>query len=572
LTVIAAPQSPHDLAQATWSELEQHYEYLASQPLDDVDAWLRTWSRFEEILSEAYSLASVAYTCDTTDPEKEAAHLRFARDIGPRAQEQRVRLGRRLLATGHSAPDLDMVLRRMRNQEELFREANVPVLGELQELSSGWQKLAAGLSATWEGLPVPLPALRIHEASPDREVRERAFKLHLGAFADKRDAIADIFDRQYELRQTLARNAGFANYRDYAHAEKNRFDYTPTDCERFHQAVERTVVPAVERILARRCELMGLDRLQPWDAIDGLTGVADPLGRPPLRPFADVDTLTARALAVFSRVNPDFGGYFDVMRREGLLDLDSRQGKAPGGYCTSFDYRKRPFIFMNATGTDSDVRTLLHEAGHAFHCFEAHASQPLTFQRHPGAETAEVASMSMELLAAPYLGQDAGGFFSQEEERRSRTNHLQGILLGLVHIASVDAFQHWIYTSGEGHDRDARDRQWLRLRERFQPGVDWSGLDDLRIARWLAQPHFFTYPFYYIEYGIAQLGALQVWRNSMADQGGAVAAYRGALALGGTRPLSELFEAAGARLVFDAEQMGQLVALVEEQLAERSLH
>ena len=567
--MIAAPQSPHDLAQATWTDIEPHYEYLASQPMGDVDDWLRAWSRFEEILSEADALAYVAYTCDTTDPGKEAAHLRFARDIGPRAQEQRVRLSRKLLATGHSAPDLEVALRRLRNQEELFREANVPIKGELEELSSAWQKLAAGLSATWNGHTVALPALRVHEASPDREVRERALKLHLGAFAEKRDAIADIFDRQYELRQTVARNAGFASYRDYAHAEKNRFDYTPADCERFHDAVELTVVPAVDRLLARRRELMGLERLQPWDAIDGMMGVADPLGRAPLQPFADVDALAARAQAVFTRVSEDFGGYFEIMRREGLLDLDSRRGKAPGGYCHSFPYRKRPFICMNATGTESDVRTLLHESGHAFHSFEAHAAQPLFLQRHPGIEMAEVASMSMELLAAPYLGSEAGGFFTPEDEQRSRAAHFEAILVGLAHIASVDAFQHWIYTNGEGHDRDARDRQWLRLRERFQPGVDWSGLDELRVARWLAQPHFFTHPFYYIEYGIAQLGALQVWRTSMADKAGAVAAYRGALALGGTRPLSGLFEAAGARLVFDADQMGQLVALVEEQLAER---
>ncbi|HKA48570.1 MAG TPA: M3 family oligoendopeptidase [Candidatus Dormibacteraeota bacterium] len=564
--MIAAPQSPRDLARATWTEIEPHYEQLAARPMDDVDGWLRAWSRFEEILSEAGALASVAYTCDTTDPVKEAAHLRFTKDIGPRALEQRVRLGRRLLATGHSAPDLDMILRRMRNQEELFRKTNVPLLGELQELSSAWQKLAAGLSATWDGRSVPLPALRVHEASPDRQVRERAYKLHLGAFASQRDAIEDIFDRQYQLRQTVAHNAGFANYRDYAHAEKNRFDYTPGDCERFHDAVEQTVVPAVERIMARRRELMGLDCLQPWDGIDGLTGVADPLGRPPLRPFADVEALTARAHAVFAQVDANLGGYFEIMRREGLVDLDGRQGKAPGGYCTSFAFRRRPFIFMNATGTDSDVRTLLHESGHAFHSFEAHASQPLIFQRHPGSEMAEVASMSMELLAAPYLGQAGGGFFSPEDQKRSRADHLQGILVVLAHIASVDAFQHWIYTSGEGHDRDARDRQWTRLRERFQPGVDWTGNNELRVARWLAQPHFFTHPFYYIEYGIAQLGALQVWRNSMVDQAGTVAAYRGALALGGTRPLPGLFEAAGARMVFDAEQMGQLVSLVEERL------
>jgi oligoendopeptidase F len=270
---------------------------------------------------------------------------------------------------------------------------------------------------------------------------------------------------------------------------------------------------------------------------------------------------------MFARVDPDFGRYFETMRTEGLLDLDSRAGKAPGGYCTSLPFRGRPFIFMNATGMDSDIRTLLHEGGHAFHSFEAYA-QPLQFIRHPGAEMAEVGSMSMELLAAPYLGEDAGGFYGPEEERRSRASHLQSILFGLAHIATVDAFQHWIYTSGEGHDRDARDRHWLDLCDRYKPGVDWSGLEDLRVARWLGQPHFFTHPFYYIEYGLAQFGALQVWRNSLRDRAGAVAAYREALALGATRPLPELYRAAGARLLFDAGPMGELVALLEERLAE----
>jgi oligoendopeptidase F len=564
--VIAPPESPNDLAQATWEEIEPHYERLAEQPLDDVGSWLREWSRFEEILSEAYALAAVAYTCDMADPAKEAANLRFSRDIGPRAREQNVRLGRRLLSSGYTTPDLEMTLRRIRNQEELFREANVPLFGELQSLASDWQKLAGGLSAEWEGQRVPLPALRIPASSPDRQVREQAIRLHLGAYAAKRDAIADIFDREFEVRQTVARNAGTANYRDYVHAEKNRFDYTPADCLRFHGAVEQTIVPAVERIMQRRRELMKLDSLRPWDAIDGMLGSADPVGRPALRPFSSSDELTSRAQTVFSRVDPELGDYFGIMREESLLDLDSRSGKAPGGYCTTFPFRKRPFIFMNATGIDGDVRTLLHEAGHAFHSFEVHRHLPLTFQRHPGSEMAEVASMSMELLAAPYLSAESGGYFSPEDQRRSRIDHLEGILIGLAHIAAVDAFQQWIYTTDEGADRDARDRTWLRLRDRFMPGVDWSGLEDLRVGRWLMQPHIFMYPFYYIEYGIAQLGALQVWRNALSDQAGAVAAYRRALKLGATRPLPELLETAGARLVFDAETMGQLVGLVEAHL------
>ncbi|HXM56783.1 MAG TPA: M3 family oligoendopeptidase, partial [Candidatus Dormibacteraeota bacterium] len=539
--MIAPLASPEDLAQATWADIEPHYERLATQPLGDIDGWLRDWSRFSDILSEARSLAHTAYTGDTRDPAKEAAHLRFARDIGPRVREQEVRLGRRLLATGQTPPGLETFVGRLRNQDALFREANVPLFAELQTLSTAWQKLSASLTVTWDGRELPLPALRVHGSSPDRATRERAFRLGYGAIVARRDDIQDIFDSLYALRQRVAANAGFETYRDYAHAEKNRFSYTVADCLRFHDAVERTVVPALRRRMALRARRMGLDGLRPWDGIDGLTGTADSLGRQPLRPFPDVETLGERAQAIFTRVDPVLGDRFGVMRTEHLLDLESRQGKVPGGYCTSFPFRRRPFIFMNATGVETDLRTLLHEAGHAFHGFEVFDSQPLAFQRHPGAEMAEVASMSMELLAAPYLGAAEGGFFSAEDERRSRIAHLEGILNVLVHIATVDAFQQWIYTSGEGHDRDARDREWRRLRERFEPWVDWSDLDDLRPGRWLAQPHVFVNPFYYVEYGIAQMGALQVWRNALRDQAGAVAAYREALALGATRPLPELF-------------------------------
>jgi oligoendopeptidase F len=305
---------------------------------------------------------------------------------------------------------------------------------------------------------------------------------------------------------------------------------------------------------------MGLDALRPWDTL------VDPEGRPALKPFEKVDTLIGQAEVIFDRVDPTLGGYFETMANEHLLDLDSRKGKAPGGYCIDYPYRGRPFIFMNAVGINDDVATLLHEAGHAFHVFESHHI-PLYWMRHPGAEMSEVASMSMELLTAPYLAKADGGYYAPDEARRARIEHLEGVLQTLPHVASVDAFQHWIYTSGEGHDRDARDAAWLRIRDRFEQGIDWSGLEQERIGRWYRQLHIFLIPFYYIEYGIAQLGALQVWRNSLKDQAEALAAYRRALALGATKPLPQLFGAAGAHLTFDAETMGGLVALVEAQLA-----
>jgi oligoendopeptidase F len=311
--------------------------------------------------------------------------------------------------------------------------------------------------------------------------------------------------------------------------------------------------------MERRKHQMSLDSLRPWD-----TG-HDPEGREPLTPYDTVTQLNSTAQTIFGRVDPVFGDQFQTMIDEELLDLESRQGKRPGGFCTSFPDSKRPFIFMNASGVARDVRTLLHEAGHAFHGFAAF-DLPFVFQRHPGSEMAEVASMSMELLAAPSLHVSTGGYYNEDDYRRARVDHLEGILDIFPWVATVDAFQHWLYTNPDAADRDARDAYFRELCTRFDPHTDWSGLDAERSARWHKQLHLFLYPFYYIEYGIAQLGALQVWRNSLEDQAGAVKAYRDALALGGSRPLPELFDAAGARMIFDADGMGELVGLVESEI------
>lgn len=562
VSIQSLPDSPQAFADATWADILPYYEALANRPLDrqNADAWLSEWSTLEELLDEARNLAEIAYTVDTTDPAKEAAQVRWSAEIGPLRQEQQVRLAKRLLDLDYSRPDLEQVVKRWRTQTELFREENLPLLEQLEGLNTQYNKITGGFTVEWDGEEIPLPRLQPFLLSPDRPTRERAFRLGMRNYVERHDELAALFDQQYALRQQIARNAGFANYRDYVFRDYHRFDYTPADCERFHDAVERTVVPAVTRRYERRRQQMGLDTLRPWD-----TG-PDPEGREPLRPFTEVPPWIERTVGLFERVDPALGGYFRMMAGEGLLDLDSRKGKAPGGYCTSLDHRGRPFIFMNAAGVHGDVNTLLHEAGHAFHVFEAEA-QPLVWQRQYGSEIAEVASMAMELLAAPFLTERDGGYYAEDDARRARVEHLEGILTILPHIASVDAFQHWLYTSGDGHDAAARDRAWLRIRARFEPSLDWSGLEAERIARWYRQLHIFLYPFYYIEYGIAQLGALQVWRNSLRDPAAALTAYRKALALGGTRPLPELFATAGARLTFDAETMGELVTLIEEQLA-----
>src|SRR2546426_631625 len=479
MAVTVLPDSPGAFKDAVWEDVLPYYEELATRPLDteNVEQWLADWSRFDSLLWEAASLANFAYTCNTTDPELEAAQLRFGTQITPRAHEQRVRLQGRLVELGYMRPGLETMVERFRNQMNLFDEANVPLFAQLSELTTQWNKVNGAMTVIWEGeekTPAQLlPFLQVN----DRDVRERAFRLRAKPYIEQRDVLAGIFDRMYDLRQ-----------------------------------------------------------------------------------FID------HAAPVFGHVDPDFREYYQAMDTGNFLDLDNRKGKAPGGYCMTLPFSKQPLIFMNAVGVDKDLRTLLHESGHAFHAVEA-SRLPLLFQRFPGSEMAEVASMSMELLASPFIGNESGGYYSEADTRRSHADLLEGIIEFFPHCALVDAFQHWIYLDKAGRDADARDRKWLNLRRRFEgTSVDWTGLDSERVARWYQQPHFFGSPFYYIEYGIAQLGALQVWRNSRRDPKIAVRQYREALALGATRPLPELFQAAGARLIFDTEGMRELVTMVEEEL------
>lgn len=561
MTASVLPTSPAVFAKATWDDVAPYFEDLAARPLEpsNIDAWLRAWSTLEELVTEAAARAMIAYTIDTGDPDKEADHLRFSTEVLPRAEERSVALARRLVESGYTNPSLTTTLARFRTQIKIFRDENVPLFAELEEHSARYQRITGSMTAEWDGVDRPLPQLLPFLKSSDRVIRERAFRASTRPYQESRNELSELFDKMYQLRMRAARNAGFDNFRDYIFPAKFRFDYTPADCERFHDAVERTVVPAVERVLESRRQRLGLDRLRPWDL------AVDPYRPKTLRPFATTTEFVGTAQRVFDRVDPSLGREFQTMIDEGLLDLESRKGKAPGGYCETLHFRGRPFIFMNAVGLVDDVMTLLHEAGHAFHAFAAH-EQPLIWQRHPGSEAAELASMSMELLAAPHLGQPVG-YFAPEDAESAWLEHLEDVLLSLVHIASVDAFQTWIYTSGQGADAGARDAEWLRIRSRFERGVDWSGLEQERTARWYRQLHIFLYPFYYIEYGIAQIGALQIWRNSLKDPKQAVARYRDALALGAVRSLPEIYRAAGARLTFDAKDIGELVNLVETEIS-----
>jgi len=341
---------------------------------------------------------------------------------------------------------------------------------------------------------------------------------------------------------------------DYAFRARHRFDYGPEECRRFHEAIEQEVMPVVRRLQAERRQQLGLKTLRPWDL------TCDPFQRTPLRPFERVEELLERTQAVFDRLDARLGKGFATLREQRLLDLDNRKGKAPGGYQSSLSEARVPFIFMNAVGLHRDVETLLHEAGHAFHVL-ATREEDLHAYRHAPIEFCEVASMGMELLAGEHLQ----AFYEPEALRRARRKHLEGVVQVFPWIATVDAFQHWLYTHPE-HTRTERARAWLELMDRFDGEVDWTGFEDARAHLWHRQLHIFLYPFYYVEYGIAQLGALQLWANYRCHPAKALAAYHRALGLGGSRKLPELFAAAGLRFDFCADTLRPLMQMVVEEL------
>ena len=547
---------------AGWSAIEPLYGELLDRPLgpNNLRGWLADFSSLDEAVDEGLSLAMIDYTSDTRDADREQIYRRWVSEIVPPLHEIRVQLGQRLLAFADLLPDLSIFLRELKTDVEIFRAENLPRMSALEEMEATYDKITGGLTVEWDGETIAVPELQPYLLDRDRSVRERAYRLGCEAYLAKRDEIAVLFDRMVATRHALAREAGFDNFRDYSFAAKYRFDYSADDCVRFHDAVESAVLPAVLRLHEHRRRLLGVETVRPWDL------QVQPELESRLTPFSTTPEFLAGTQRMFEQVDPELAGFFRRMTDNQLLDLESRQGKAPGGYCTRLPRRGDPFIFMNAVGVHDDVNTLVHESGHSFHAYLTHPI-PYMWQRTTGHEAAELASMSMELLAAPHLEKPVG-FYSPNDAAMAQIDHLEDILVGLPHIASVDAFQHWIYTEGIDASPEDRDRKWLSIRTRFEPGIDYSGLERDRISRWYRQSHIHTVPFYYIEYGLAQLGALQVWRRARRDPADALHRYKAALALGGTRTLPEIFATAGASLVFDADTMQQLVAEVEARIDE----
>jgi oligoendopeptidase F len=547
-----------------WTQIAPLFDQLQTRAPQCTDAatlerWLIDWSELSAALDEEASRRYIAMTCHTDNADAEKAYLHFVEKIEPEIKPRQFQLSKLLI--GHplrdqlAQPRYEVYLRDTKVAVELFRPENVPLETEEAKLSQQYQKLSGSLTVIFRGEERTLVQMGRYLEEPDGALRKEAWELVANRRLQEADNFEELFDKLIKLRQQIAKNAGFANYRDYAFRRLGRFDYTPADCEKFHNAVEKEIMPVVRQLQSERRQKLKLDALHPWDL------AVDPLNRPPLKPFAQVDQMVSRTQKIFDQLDRTLAEGFQQMQNLRLLDLANRKGKAPGGYQSTLAEARLPFIFMNAVGLQRDVETILHEAGHAFHALATRDEDLYPYRSAP-IEFCEVASMSMELLGNEFIEE----FYSANDASRARRTHLEGIVGIFPWIATVDAFQHWVYTH-PGHTRAERSLAWLELMDRFGGEVDWSGYDRSRAYLWHRQLHIFLHPFYYIEYGIAQLGALQVWANSKSNKAKALNDYKQSLGLGGSRRLPELFKAAGCRFEFDAPTIKPLVELVRSELA-----
>ena len=558
---------PAQFDPSNWEDARPLYEELRDRPIDSPDAlerWLQDVSELSSVMDEYGSRRYIDKSCHTDDEQIKRRYLQYVEEIEPKIKPIGFEIEKRFLASPHAEALLArdgryrMLAKRWRAETEIFRKENVPLQTEVTTLVTEYDTICGAMTVNFRGEELTLQQAEKFLQEPDRPTRQEAWELVSSRRYQDHGKIEDVFDALLERRGRIARNAGLPDYRAYVWKEYKRFDYTPEQCVAFADAIARTVVPLVDELDRQRKQDLALESLRPWDLN------VDPQNRPALAPFGRDDTgrLVEGSRAIFGRLSPALAEDFDSLSRRNNLDLGSRKGKQPGGYQCNLDEAREPFIFMNAAGVQRDVETMLHEGGHAFHCLAAR-DEPLTFLRSAPIEFCEVASMSMELLALDHF--DA--FYDDPADAaRAKRNKLEEVIKFLPWMATIDMFQHWLYTH-PGHSRAERTAFWLSLLDRFDSKIDYAGYEHVRRVCWQDQLHLFGVPFYYVEYGIAQLGALQLWLNASRDTSRAVADYRAALRLGGTRPLPELFAAAGIKFDFSERTLGPLIESVGKELA-----
>lgn len=546
-----------------WADIEPFFKELSERTLEsklELEKWLMDLSELEAFISEDACWRQIKMTCDTTDKSLEDAFTYFCMEIQPKMQPYANALNKKLIDCSYTS-QLDPAiyftyLRSVKKSIELFRTENIPLQAELSVLQQQYGVIAGKMSIEMNGQEYTLQQAAQFLENENRAVREEAYRKIQERRLIDQDEMHQLYTTLIQKRHQVAINAGFENYRDFKFAELGRFDYTKEECFQFHEAVKLHVLPLIDKIYERKKQKLGLAVLKPWDT------EAEPTGTKPLRPFTDGKDLYDKTVACFEKLNPFFAACLRKMNELNHFDLESRKGKAPGGYNCPLAVSGAPFIFMNAAGQMSDVTTMLHEGGHAIHSFLAHPLSLSAFKEYP-MEIAEVASMSMELFTMNHWQ----SFFDHEDDlKRAKEHQLERTITIFPWIAIIDKFQHWVYEN-PNHTIEERTQHWTAILKEFSTDcIDYTGLDLYRAIGWQKQLHLFEVPFYYIEYGIAQLGAIGMWMQYQKNPTQALENYMNALALGGTKTLPVLYKTAGLTFNFSPAYVKTLMDFTNEEL------
>lgn len=553
-----------DFKVTSWDVLKPHFDELAGRKLDtsaDLKKWFQDRSELESIIAEDLAWRYIRMTCYTENEELRKNYQYFIENIQPQMAPVSDMLNKKAAACPSldslaSLEGYDIMVRNLKKEIEIFREENVPLYTEISTEAQKYAQLNGAMTVEVGDKELTLQQAAVFLMSTDRSKREEVYQKITARRLTDKDTLDALFSRLVGLRHQVAVNAGFANFRDYMFKALGRFDYTPQDCFNFHDAIQHEVVPILNEFSKERKQALHVDKLRPWDK------AVDPEGREALKPFSDGKELTDKTIEVFRRLDPFLGQCVSIMKEMGHLDLESRKGKAPGGYNYPLAEIGVPFIFMNATSTLRDMVTIMHEGGHAIHNFLTRDLELNDFKSTPS-EVAELASMSMELISMDHWDV----FFADEGElKRAKREHLEDIIETLPWVATIDQYQHWLYLN-PGHTLEDRKTAWNGIFDKFADNVtDWSGLQEAKDYLWQKQLHLYEVPFYYIEYGMAQLGAIAVWRNFRNDPQKGLQGYQNALKLGYLRSIPEIYAAAGIKFDFSIDYIRELMDFVREEL------
>jgi oligoendopeptidase F len=548
----------------TFEDVEGYFKELLLRELNELSSykkWLADVSELEAFLEEDGAWRYIKMSIDTTNPELTESYTYFVTEIQPKLAPLSNDLNKKMMESDFHKelsedPAYAIYFRSVGVQLDLFREENIAIEAYLSEKSQEYGSISAAQTIEHEGKNLTMQQASVHLKNQNEALRSQVYHKIATRRRQDIDTLNVLYTDLIQKRHELAKNAGFDNYRDYMFQSMGRFDYTKEACFDFHEAVAQKVVPLVKEIQQKKLQKLGKSSFKPWDL------EVDPDGKEPLKPFNSGNEMLEKTIEIFNQMDAYFGDCLHTMKEMGHLDLESKEGKAPGGYNYPLYEIGVPFIFMNSVGLHRDLVTMVHEGGHAIHSFLNRELTLTAFKNIPS-EAAELASMSMELLSMMYWG----AFYPNAEDLyRAREEHLEDILKVLPWIAQIDAFQHWVYTNPT-HSIEERSAQWLALSKRFGTGLtDWTGFEDLQANSWQRQLHLFEVPFYYIEYGIAQLGAIGVWKNSLENEAKAIEQYKAGLSLGYTRSLPEIYETAGVTFDLSPKRIGELMEFVDSYL------